>query len=744
MALISPILDNRSYEQLRDELIRRIPVYAPEWTNHNESDPGIALVELFAYLGESLLYRFNQIPDAARIEFLRLLGVRPRPAQPAATLLAASTEQPDGVQVLKGAAAAAGAVFFQTTDEVYIWPLKVVAAGKTPEDPAKSRAGKDSSKDALARAKATQDTAQFYRTRLVSADPLAADAVMVDVSAQADQALWIALLRKDSTDVEKLANRTLFVGIAFDESLVEPPRLESLDPAGADVFRSNRLTSSPPPMLWRLWNGPKSAAAPGSGDKQQAFQNLTVLGDTTRGLVTTGVVKLELPARLPALTGATTGGKDSPPPLDDEKIAQNVIAWIQVLRPRPADQSGNSAPASPSGRNDSISRVRWVGVNAVQAVQARTAAAELLGNGTGDAEQRLPLNHHPVVPGSTRLEVEEPAGWRSWQEVQNFSNSGAEDRHFLVDYEHGSVSFGRALVPQIGERIRVLSYQYGGGAAGNVAAGAVTALPGTAGVKVANPLPAVGGNDGVGIAEAMDAIPAEVHRHDRAVIAEDFRDLARMVSGVKRAETLPLLHPDNPTVPAAGVVSVMVFPENDMQNPAAPMPDLGLLRRVAVYLDARRLVTTELYVIPPEYVKISVSVGVQVRTGYQVDAVRRWVELILRQYLAPVPPFGPEGGGWPLGRTIRRAELEAVAVQVEGVEYLEDLLLAQLPAGQQAQNQGGNPAQLPSQQRIDLKAWQVPELAEITVVPGPPLPLGTDYAPAPADKVPVPLPPEVC
>ena len=32
------------------------------------------------------------------------------------------------------------------------------------------------------------------------------------------------------------------------------------------------------------------------------------------------------------------------------------------------------------------------------------------------------------------------------------------------------------------------------------------------------------------------------------------------------------------------------------------------------------------------------------------EAVRRWVELILRRYLAPLPPYGPEGLGWPLGR----------------------------------------------------------------------------------------------
>src|SRR6476661_8919622 len=100
MALISPILDDRSYDQLRDELIRRIPVYTRERTDYNESDPGIALLELFAHLGESLLYRFNQIPDTTKIEFLRLLGVRPRPAQPAEVLLSAVTAEPAGVQVL--------------------------------------------------------------------------------------------------------------------------------------------------------------------------------------------------------------------------------------------------------------------------------------------------------------------------------------------------------------------------------------------------------------------------------------------------------------------------------------------------------------------------------------------------------------------------------------------------------------------------------------------------------------------
>src|SRR3954447_26379269 len=99
MPLPSPILDDRSYEQLRDELVRRIPVYAPEWTDHNPSDPGIALVELFAFLGENLLFRFNQIPETTKLQFLRLLDVPLRPASAAQGMVTFSTKQPGGVLV---------------------------------------------------------------------------------------------------------------------------------------------------------------------------------------------------------------------------------------------------------------------------------------------------------------------------------------------------------------------------------------------------------------------------------------------------------------------------------------------------------------------------------------------------------------------------------------------------------------------------------------------------------------------
>ena len=720
MALIGPVLDDRSFEQLKDELVKRIPVYTPAWTDHNETDPGIALLELFAYLGESLLYRFNQIPDATRVAFLRLLGAQPRPAQSARAMLAAATEQPQGVQVLRGVEAPAGAVPFETEDEVYVWPVELLGVVRTEAPPPEG--GEDARRTERLRrlhAAAAQDVDDdaprtYYEVRVLPEDPAARDAEPVDVSSTVDQSLWVAVLAKNGTDPSAMRGRTLFVGVVLDDRVPEPFALTEAPGSGPE-WASSSLTADPAAVVWEIWS-------PEAGTPLTA---LSPVRDSTRGMTTTGVVALPLPADFPTQQRGQVppGDRTSPPPLDDAGLAARVIAWLRVRRP----------PTS----SDAIHRVRWVGANAVTVVQARTAVPELLGTGDASPGQRYPFAHRPVVAGTVHLEVEEVGGWTRWQEVDTFATSGRDDRHFRVDVAAGQVEFGeRSRAPQLGQRIRVLSYRYGGGAAGNVPVGAIGKLTGVPAVKVRNVLPAVGGADAASLDEALDAIPGRVNRRDRAVVADDFRSLAAEVAGVARAEALPLLHPDTPSQPAAGVVSVLVFPAEDLRNPSAPLPDLSLLRRVAAHLDARRLVTAELYVIPPTYRRVAVSVGVQVREGYQVDAVRRWVEQILRQYLAPLPPHGPSGSGWPLGRAVRRAELEAVCAQVEGVEYVEDDLQLGVPADAGGWTTGP---------LVELDRWEVPQLVAITVVEGPPLPVGTGYEPgSPDDPALVPLPPDVC
>lgn len=77
MSLQIPTLDDRSFNDLMKESLSLIPIYGKEWTNNNPSDPGITLLELFAWLGDMVVYRVNRIPDESYINFLKLLAGAP-------------------------------------------------------------------------------------------------------------------------------------------------------------------------------------------------------------------------------------------------------------------------------------------------------------------------------------------------------------------------------------------------------------------------------------------------------------------------------------------------------------------------------------------------------------------------------------------------------------------------------------------------------------------------------------------
>lgn len=76
MSLPIQKLDEITFKDLVEEAKSLIPMYAPEWTNHNPSDPGITLVELFAWLCEMIIYRIDLVPEKNNLRFLKLLGTQ--------------------------------------------------------------------------------------------------------------------------------------------------------------------------------------------------------------------------------------------------------------------------------------------------------------------------------------------------------------------------------------------------------------------------------------------------------------------------------------------------------------------------------------------------------------------------------------------------------------------------------------------------------------------------------------------
>src|SRR3954468_15607410 len=125
MAFRPPRLDDRSYEDLVAELVARIPAHTPEWTNPRAGDPGRTLIELFAWLGDALLYRANLIPERQRLVFLKLLGLPLKSAQAARKLVSLAWAQPtelSAASLVSGARIAAAAPF-ETLSDTTLLPI---------------------------------------------------------------------------------------------------------------------------------------------------------------------------------------------------------------------------------------------------------------------------------------------------------------------------------------------------------------------------------------------------------------------------------------------------------------------------------------------------------------------------------------------------------------------------------------------------------------------------------------------
>jgi hypothetical protein len=82
MPLPIPTLDDRTFDQLVEEAKTLIPKHFPAWTDHNYSDPGIAFMELFAFLIENMIYQIDRVPDRSLEHFASLLGVARTPGEP--------------------------------------------------------------------------------------------------------------------------------------------------------------------------------------------------------------------------------------------------------------------------------------------------------------------------------------------------------------------------------------------------------------------------------------------------------------------------------------------------------------------------------------------------------------------------------------------------------------------------------------------------------------------------------------
>ena len=195
MPIRPPSLDDRRFDDLVDELVARIPAHTPEWTNPRLGDPGRTLLELFAWLADTVLYRANLIPERQRLVFLKLLGEPLKPGIPATGVVSLSYAQAAerSASRLRPGARITGPVPFETLGEVTVLPIGAEAYYKRALTDAESTRMGDVIAG-LAQIHQINGAALGYETTPVFDNGRAEPDGIDVVAASVDHALWLALL----------------------------------------------------------------------------------------------------------------------------------------------------------------------------------------------------------------------------------------------------------------------------------------------------------------------------------------------------------------------------------------------------------------------------------------------------------------------------------------------------------------------------------------------------------------------
>lgn len=672
MTLPALKLDDLTWPAMVDAIRARIVANSRgQWTMHGPSDTGVALLELFAYLFEQRIYWLDQVHAPLARALLALMDDAPRPTQAARTVLVFPT--PDGA----GPAHIGAGTLLTTTLGASVLPMTTLEAldvlpihDQQPVLPERrpqlslSVDGRDRSAQLQTlhtvpllgcdgRAGNFEVTLWLERP-IVAAERNGTFTLLIELDApaacapewapRATDSRWFARVPRDGygpVPQEQAIAGTCGLAPAQAPAAAQPDELlGDISPQWA----MNGLEVAAPARL--VFSYSTGAAA------WQALP-ADALVDGTGGLRRSGLWRIRIPADWAPSGTALEGlvpyrlrieceeaNYSSPPVL--VRIVPNVAMASQLQSVRP--DAGLIEPQLDS----------WIKLPGQQLELDRSLAEP--------------------IEDSVQLELRERDGeWRRWRVTDDLYRHGPEDRVFVVDRPRKLLRFGDGLTGRIPvlaapsaaaatPRAR-LCYLAGGDVAGNVAEqqwySAATPL------APINTVPAVGGQAGESFDEANARVARDLHRVERAVTAADHEALALSTAGIAIARAFAAvgLNPNFPCQRLGGVTTVFVVPEVPRNTDpasadigvATPRVDPGALRAIGERLEARRMLTHEVYVRPASYRAVFVAVEMQ---GVVLDetGLSAAIGALLTRHLDALVG-GDTGGGWPFGDPLRPTAL---------------------------------------------------------------------------------------
>ncbi len=628
MILQVPNLDDRTFQDIVTEARSKIPIYCPKWTDYNLSDPGVTLIELFAWMVDMLLYRLNQVPDKNYIKFMELMGIRlqaPKPANVDVTFRL-STPQPEPVTIPIGTEVST--VRTETQDAITFI---------TNED-----------------ATILIPTMRYVLTTFD-------DSIYNDVMEE------IKNPYRETSVFEEIPQKDNALYIGFDEDLGAHALALTIQSSieGIGVDPSN------PPWAWEYWD-----------KEHEKWLSLRLETDTTGGFNTSGQIILHIPV---------TGGKREldnrnafwircratvPLPGQGEYSKSPIVKTII------AESIGYTVSASHGSRIMSELLGQSDGNPGQQFQLQNTPVLTRKPGETLEVETEIEDEYEQWQEVSSFAESGPDELHFTCDSVSGEIQFGPSIRQTTGDERQ----YGK--VPPAERWIRFSSYRSGGGVIGNVGKGTITVLKSSIPyiASVTNFEAAKGGIDAETLESAKLRAPRTLQASTRAVTEEDYEYLALQASPkISRAKCMASEDVSKENIPP-GTVRLLVVPAILENIGYIPDSKLQLTpatqEEIQTYLDKRRLLATKLEIKTPAYVWVSVQIRVQAKEGASHQRLTADIEERLCRYINPLIG-GPEGNGWPFGRNLSISDIHLTIQGISGIEFIQDVQLFPVIDGNQ-------------------------------------------------------------
>lgn len=633
--LPEPSLDKEEFEMIMDEARTQIAGLYPEWTDFNYHDPGITLIELFSWLKESRQFYIDQISDETRKKYLKLLGIRLRHRIPSRAVVSVPVRE--DVTVLNGTRLFAGNVCFEAEKRTLLIGGGITACFSASdriltlvEEPesrqplsielfgAKPKPG-NCFYTVFSHALPKGEAFRLYldltnRVHAVRIRPLETMAVpLAKLCLQFySEGNWKAV-----SQLEDETQGGIFSGFMY---FVLPDAMEEAEVFGRRGYYLRLLLTEEeydvPPIVSRI-----------SVNAIPVVQRETLIEAVA--IDETEVEERETAFFFQAHTMAALNGKNE---LYLRFVAENGDTYYRYLER--FEKECNFDTGKTRFEFTAYSEAEPNGLLLVSSQEEERKNA-LLGIGNGFPFQKFDLEDDAIEYDRFSLLIREEDGfYYPWEKREDFSCSGPEDRHYILDAENGTVCFGdciSAMAPE-GE-IRIISYARTLGQTGNVKSRAIDRFEGLSPeeLPVWNEKNSVGGEDEETVDAGFERAKRELRFPDIAVTEQDYERLVMETPGLllENCKVLKGFEAGD-----TGIYIVVKPLSEGGSVPGIPVPLSPCCQEnILRYLEPHRMAGRKITLLPPEPISFDLYADLVLKPQYvgAAELVQRAVRDYFRQ-----------------------------------------------------------------------------------------------------------------